>query len=66
MDLEPGAVDLLRRLNGVLGVRAAREEQESAVRSFVRTYDDAEPAGHRLTVPERHFAWARDAAKPRL
>jgi hypothetical protein len=61
-DLEPGAVDLLRRLNGVLGVRAAEERRADAVRTFLQMYDDAEPAGHRLTVPERHRAWVRDAA----
>ncbi len=61
-DLEPGAVDLLRRINGVLGVRAAEEKRADAVRTFLRMYDDAEPAGHRLTVPERHQAWLRDAA----
>jgi hypothetical protein len=61
-DLEPGAVDLLRRLNGVLGVRAAEERRADAVRTFLQMYDDAEPAGHRLTVPERHLAWLRDAA----
>lgn len=61
-DLEPGAVDLLRRLNGVLGVRAAEEQRADAVRAFLQMYDDAAPAGHRLTVPERHLDWLRDAA----
>jgi hypothetical protein len=62
-DLEPGAVDLLRRLNGVLGVRTTREERAAAAHAFVRIYDEAEPAGHHLTVPERHLAWAREAAE---
>ena len=63
-DLEPGAVDLLRRLNGVLGVRTGRDERAAAVRTFVRTYDDVEPAAHhRLTVPDRHRPWARAAAE---
>ena len=62
-DLEPGAVDLLRRLNGVLGVRAGSEERAHAVRTFLRIFDDSEPAGHRLTVPDRHLPWARDAAQ---
>jgi hypothetical protein len=63
-DLEPGAVDLLRRLNGVLGVRADRDERAAAVRTFVRFFDDTEPAGHaRLGVPARHLAWARATAE---
>jgi hypothetical protein len=62
-DLEPGAVDVLRRLNGVLGVRATHDDQADAVRTFVRLFDDAKPVGSPLTVPGRHLSWVRDVAE---
>jgi hypothetical protein len=61
-DLGPDAVDALRRLNGVLGVRAGDEQRAAAVRTFLDLHEDTEPSGHRLTVPERHLEWARDIA----
>jgi hypothetical protein len=62
-DLGPDAVDALRRLNGLLGVRAGDEQRAGAVRTFLDLHEDAAPTGQRLTVPERHLEWARDTAK---
>ena len=62
-DLEPAAVDVLRRVNGVLGVRAGRDDRLAAVHAFLRLFDDVAPTGHRLTVPARHQAWARAAGE---
>lgn len=61
-DLSPAAVDVLRRANGLLGVRTTEADRARAVESLVRMLGAGEPVGHRLTVPERHLDWARGVA----
>jgi hypothetical protein len=61
--LSPAAVDVVRRVNAVLAVRAAGSEHARAVRalSLLLRSEHREPveAGH-LTVPEPFQDWARE------
>ena len=66
-DLSPEAVDVLRRVNAVLRVRAAAPRREVVLRGLVRTLDAAPtgiPAGPTasLTVPEPFQDWAGERA----
>jgi hypothetical protein len=62
-DLPPEAVDALRRVNGLLGVRATKQHRAGAVRTFVRLHHQQAPEADLLALPDRHLAWARDAAE---
>jgi hypothetical protein len=68
--LTPAAVDVARRVNGVLGVRVAERRRREVVRSLVAVLDD--PAGpgspfaagpRTLTVPGPLRDWAVDRAE---
>ena len=55
-DLPPASVEAARRVNALLGVRAAGERRSDAVRTLAAVLPGGR-RGRRLTVPERHRAW---------
>lgn len=63
-DLAPAAVDVLRRVNTVLGVRADRERRAVVRQRLVGLLGAVPGSGGTgvLTVPEPFQAWARDRA----
>jgi len=65
-DLSPAAVDVARRVNGVLGVRTDRRRRDEVVRGLVDALDVA-PSGSRpvrgLSVPAEHRDWCADRAE---
>ena len=65
-DLSPAAVDVARRVNGVLGVRTDPRRRVEAVRGLVDALDVATPGAARtggLTVPAEHRDWCADRAE---
>ena len=62
-DLTPAAVDVARRVNAVLGVRAPKERHPVALRRLVRILVPTSPVGHAMTVPEPFWQWARTRAE---
>lgn len=61
-DLSPAAVDVVRRVNGVLTVRLEPARRAAVTRQLVATLDVAGPADAGLTVPDQHAGWVRDRA----
>ncbi len=61
-DLSPAAVDVLRRVNAVLNVRAPEATRGAVVRALVAELADDRP-GHPLTVPDPFRTWALDRAR---
>lgn len=62
-DLSPAAVDVARRVNGVLGVRVGEQRRRQAARTLVAALAGCDPATHPLTVAEQHQDWVRDRAR---
>ncbi len=60
--LSPAGVDAARRVNAVLGVRAAPPDSDAALRLLVETLPRG-PARMALTVPARFQAWAHGRAE---
>ncbi len=60
--LSPAAVDVARRVNAVLGVRAAPPDHDAALRRLVIGLPEG-PARMPLTVPARFQPWARARAE---
>lgn len=65
-DLPPAAVDVARRVNGVLGVRTDTQRRAEVVRALVDALDVAGSGAVRtrgLTVPADHRDWCADRAE---
>ncbi len=60
--LAPAATDLLRRVNGVLTVRAHAERHDVLTRRLAALLASPASSGTALTLPERHQEWARERA----
>ena len=57
-DLSPAAVDVARRVNAVLNVRAAGPRRDDAVRACAALLDAVDTPAPRLALPERFRDWA--------
>lgn len=62
-DLPPAAVDLARRVNAVLNVRAAGPARAAAVARLVLILEAADGPGGTLTIPGRFQDWTRQRAR---
>jgi hypothetical protein len=63
-DLSPGAVEVLRRANAVLRVRATEERRDRLRRRLVEVLGDASPASEPpLAVPDTCVPWLRGRAE---
>ena len=61
-DLSPAAVDVVRRVNGVLTVRLDPSRRRAATRTLVAALDGPGAAATGLSVPDQHAGWVRDRA----